>query len=286
MSADKDGGTSIWNEDGAGGDETELVSPVTGVGPTANAWSLDDVRDYSGTPTWSGDEALEKIVPSAEHRSWRHVGLIATLVVLASALVTLGVLVWSWPEKVTSTNGIAEVPTPPSAAAPSTKELPPCQYPEGQNTVACRLSAAPSTQECIHPNDVGCQTPLPAPTVPSFSGPYTVTQTAEIADGTPALTGKMMAVPCGQGCVDIVGMGGAAGTKTLRASLWAGKWEWDTTAEADCPDGSKSVNAGTVHFAIDATTLSGTATFTWNTGTCGYPGGNTNVNHVLFTKVN
>jgi hypothetical protein len=246
MSADKDGGTTVWNEDGAGGDETELVPPVTEAGPAANAWSLDDVEDYPST-------GIQEIP-----HSWKDAfGRSAVLLFLAAAAaftVAVGGFLWLDSHKTTP------------AAAPTT---------------------ATPDQVCIHQNDVGCRlpaSPTTTPEAPAFSGRYTMAETAEIADGTPAITGKAMVVPCGNGCVDIVGEGGAAGTKTHRASLWVGKWEWNSDAGADCPDGSKSTHAGNAHFAIDTTTLSGTATFTWNKGTCGDPDSNTNVTHILLTK--
>jgi hypothetical protein len=70
MSADKDGGTTVWNEDGAGGDETELVPPVTEAGPAANAWSLDDVEAAvrSGFDTKFADKLTTLHAP----RSRRH----------------------------------------------------------------------------------------------------------------------------------------------------------------------------------------------------------------------
>jgi hypothetical protein len=45
-------GTAAWDEDGAGGGETELVPPVTDAAPTGHAWSQDDETDEPASHPW------------------------------------------------------------------------------------------------------------------------------------------------------------------------------------------------------------------------------------------
>jgi hypothetical protein len=61
---DEKDGTTVWNEDGAGGSETELLPPATQAGPTApTAWS-----DY------------QEDKPVREGLSWKQVSLIAAAI--------------------------------------------------------------------------------------------------------------------------------------------------------------------------------------------------------------
>ncbi len=49
MSDEKDG-TTVWDQDGAAGDETEIVPPVTQAAPTVKAWA--DVQEDEARSSW------------------------------------------------------------------------------------------------------------------------------------------------------------------------------------------------------------------------------------------
>lgn len=103
-------GTDVWSEDGAGGDETELIPPAAQASPAA--WS-----DYQ-----QEDE------PIREGPSWKQVSLIAAAIFIP--LTALAAIISSWlqpqgkqqvvgePPRVVTPQAPTAVPPPVAATAP------------------------------------------------------------------------------------------------------------------------------------------------------------------------
>jgi hypothetical protein len=113
---DEKDGTTVWNEDGAGGGETELLPPATQAGPTA----------------WSD---FQEDKPVRDGLSWKQVCLIAAAIfVPLSAIAVMIVSSWLQPQGkppvVTEPTRVVAVPpaAPPAPAAmppPVTVTVPP-----------------------------------------------------------------------------------------------------------------------------------------------------------------
>jgi hypothetical protein len=98
---DEKDGTTVWNEDGAGGSETELLPPATQAGPTA--WS-----DY------------QEDKPVREGLSWKQVSLIAAAIFIPLTAVAV-MIISSWIQQHSKPPVVSEplkVGTVPPAAAP------------------------------------------------------------------------------------------------------------------------------------------------------------------------
>jgi hypothetical protein len=107
MTDEKDG-TTVWNEDGAGGGETELLPPATQTGPTApTAWS-----DY------------QEDKPVREGLSWKQVSLIAAAIFIPLTAVAV-MIISSWlqqgkpPVVVEPQRAVTVPPAAPPAPAPA-----------------------------------------------------------------------------------------------------------------------------------------------------------------------
>jgi hypothetical protein len=112
MTDEKDG-TTVWNEDGAGGSETELLPPATQAGPTApTAWS-----DY------------QEDKPVRDGLSWKQVTLIAAAIFIPLTAVAV-MIINSWlrqpgePQVVTEPTRVVTVP-PAAPPAPAPSAMPP-----------------------------------------------------------------------------------------------------------------------------------------------------------------
>jgi hypothetical protein len=106
--ADEKDGTTVWNEDGAGGSETEQLPPATQAAPTA--WS-----DY------------QEDKPVREGLSWRQVTVIAAAIFIPLTAVAV-MIINSWLQQPGKPQVVTEptrVVTVPPAASPAPAAVPP-----------------------------------------------------------------------------------------------------------------------------------------------------------------
>jgi hypothetical protein len=256
--------TSVWSEDGAAGAETTIVPPAAAPAPLL-AWSVDE------------DDAVP-----FEHRSWASVwGTAGVLVALAAAVaVVIGILGW------VAVRQDAPVVSTPSTMAASA--LPSISTAAPAPTVTVQVPAPTVTVQAAPPSPPAAPTQaqtlktsdpdvVPPTAAPSFSGRYTMTETVPDSSQTVILTWAV--TPCGDGCANIAVDGSSA-----QAHLVNGFWRWDTDdVGAACEDGSKIYHAGSGHYVLDATTLRGTAHFTWRK-VCPGQSGDPDTNTIVLTR--
>lgn len=107
---DQKDGTTAWEHDGAGGDETEIVN---------SASDFDQHRDTQSTPTaWSDYSAEEP-----KDLRWRRTWLIAAAIFVP--LVVLAVVIGAWVNQLSRPSGGSEVLRPITVGVPPTSGVPP-----------------------------------------------------------------------------------------------------------------------------------------------------------------
>jgi hypothetical protein len=229
------------------GDESKGTDDTTVIPPDqlpTQARAYSDAVDY--------DDALQtdtQLAPAwtSQHHSWTEAWSIVGIVAMVAAVTVMGVLGWM----------LLQGDDAPTASAPSTMAaaaLP--QTPVAAPTTTVTVQAAPPPP----PSEKWTPSPAPPPPTPRLSGRYTMTET--LPDNGHGITQVWIFTPCGDGCADQSVEGHSWSS---RANLSDGFWTWDAIGIGIvCPDGSRITDAGNAHYAIDATTLRGTAHMTWN----------------------
>ena len=132
MTDEKDG-TTVWDHDAAGGDETEIVNPVldydqhreTEVAPTA--WS--DYQEDDPPQKAPQEDPPTRIIPREGSHSWRRVGLIAAVIFIpltAVAVMIIGSRVHQLQKPPVVGEPLRVVTVPPAAPpAPAPAAVPP-----------------------------------------------------------------------------------------------------------------------------------------------------------------
>jgi hypothetical protein len=257
--------TSVWSEDGAAGAETTIVPPPTVAGAPALAWSE------------GADDAEQP-----ERQSWIEASWTAAVILLSAAAAAfvigiVGLVALHHDEPAApapSTMAASAIPSISTAAPAPTVTV---QVPAPTVTVQAAPPsppAAPTQAQTLKTSDPDVVPPTAAP---SFSGRYTMTETVPDSGQTVILTWAV--TPCGDGCANIAVDGSSA-----QAHLVNGFWRWDTDdVGAACEDGSKIYHAGSGHYVLDATTLRGTAHFTWRK-VCPGQSGDPDTNTIVLTR--
>jgi hypothetical protein len=119
----------------------------------------------------------------------------------------------------------------------------------------------------------------PVTAADQMSGHYIETET-DPADGHTD-TYDWYFTPCGAGCASITG---ARGGQFGQAQLVNGQWTFDTSADDDCTDGTRTPNALSIHYAWDPNTLAGTVLATRTVPVCGYSAGSQYSLNVQLTQ--
>jgi hypothetical protein len=108
--------TTTWDQDGAGGDETEIVEPLTQVEP-GFAWSDEPAETKPEEPLEVKPKTVKPKTPKVVHYTWSHTWARAMVVLASFVLVASAVGMVGW---LTLHDGSITSPTPSSASPTAT----------------------------------------------------------------------------------------------------------------------------------------------------------------------